>query len=236
MKHKVYQGNNEKDKSHYARCLTLLTAFRIRHIKRLVALFALLCVNIYFHVLTFGVKYGGASFAQARAFELPLSDLPFAMGVVSATCSLVLLFLAFFAEVKRPKLLIPFFLIAAAATYLDLIHWAIGAVIILVYVFQIVDNVKFKWVEKQPGYPHFNERLDDQIKTFAAIHALDELARKNVPEWEIPEDREDDDTWDGDVLNLDAIAQYIGLDDEDEEEPEEQEHPDEEGGNNHADV
>lgn len=215
----MYQGNKSKNKSHYAHCAELLTAFRRRHIERLAGLFALLCVNIYFHVLTFSAKYGGYSFEMAKAFDLPLTDLPFAMGVVSATCSLALLFIAFFAEVKRPKLMIPFYLIAIPATVFDLIHWSIGIVIGIMYATQVIDNMRYRWVEKQPGFPHFNERLDEQLLTKQLASTY---TNKSAPEtnwqsgWETIGDPEDNNTWDGDVLNLDAIAKYINLDDEEE--------------------
>lgn len=152
------------DTSHYAHCRTLLAKFKRNHIWRLAVLAGILVLNFYVHVLTFGVKYGGPSFEEAKALERGVSMLPFGMGMATLICSIVALVLAVFAEVKRPKLLFILMGLILLCAFADFIHWLLAGIILVVFATQIKDVMNYRWVKEQPGWPHFSERLDEQLE------------------------------------------------------------------------
>lgn len=122
---------------------------RIRFFLTSVILFS----NCYFHVITLPILYYGD---YERIFALLWGSFAFLI-------NLVIFLTAFFAEAKRLKLVIMLLILILVSSVIGFLHLYAGIALGLLFLSQLPECMKMRWLERQQGYPYFNERYQQQI-------------------------------------------------------------------------
>ncbi|MBR3630026.1 MAG: hypothetical protein IKN55_06095 [Oscillospiraceae bacterium] len=104
-----------------------------------------------------------------------VDHLAFGMGILALLFSLGTLALAFFGTQERTKLYICLLVEIVLAVLAGCYHWVFGGVLLLMFLLAIPEYKKMPWIMKQPGYPYFNERFEEQRRhaEYQPDHQLD---------------------------------------------------------------
>ena len=130
----------EHSTEHYSKCKTLLERYN-RHIRiRLVIMAILLMAGIYVTAYDFSLMK-------------MLLTIMFSVGVLA---------LAFFQTMEQLWLYLVLLAAIAVGTFSGILT-NVGFAELVLYLTAIPAYRKFKWIREQPGYPHFSERLDEQM-------------------------------------------------------------------------
>ena len=159
------------DTSHYDKCRTLMNLHKTHHRTRLMIFAFLTLLNMYFcitlpitHHLT--LLYGTAPYGLI-------------FGLFSILYSAGILALLFFGTPEKPKLLLLAGLLTILGMILGIVNLIIGICMLIVCISQIPECRQAVWIQKQDGYPYFNERFNEQMqyfgKDYQPDHALDNL-------------------------------------------------------------
>lgn len=138
--------------SHYARCRTLMIRFRHMHRIRNFLTSVILFSNCYFHVITLPMLYYQE---YDRVYGL-------FWGSFAYVVNLIILITGFSTIADRLRQLILLLLLIAGATVIGFLHPYAGAALGWVYLTQIPESFKMRWIQRQQGYPYFNERYQRQ--------------------------------------------------------------------------
>ena len=163
---KYYRTNT----SHYAKCRTLMLRFRSMHRIRFFLTSVILFANCYFHVITLPILYYGDT---DRVSALLWGSFAFLI-------NLVIFVTAFFADSKRLKLILMLLVLILASSVIGFLHLYAGIALGLLFVSQIPECMKMRWVQRQQGYPYFNERYQQQID-------LKRMTSQFVDDYDTPE-------------------------------------------------
>jgi len=174
--------------SHYAKCRTLMIRFRNRHRIRCFLTSVALFANCYFHVITLPVLYYNE---VDRIYGL-------LWGCFAYAVNLIIFIAMFFAAEKNQRLLNMLLILIAVSTVIGFLHPYAGIGIGLLFLTQIPDCMKMKWIARQQGYPYFNERyqLQQDYKRFAKEFIQDsdtpgipeELRRNQIVVFSMPDE------------------------------------------------
>ena len=153
---KYYRTNT----SHYARCRTLMLKFKNRHRLRFFLTSVIMFANCYFHVITLPALYYQEN---DRIYGL-------LWGVFGFLVNLIIFITAFCASAERRRLLTLLLILIALASVINFLHPYAGIALGIIYLTQIPEGMKMKWIQKQQGYPYFNERyqLQEDYKRMTA--------------------------------------------------------------------
>ena len=146
---KYYKTNT----SHYARCRTLMLRFKNMHRIRFFLTSVILFSNCYFHVITLPILYYGD---YDRISALLWGSFAFLI-------NLVIFLTAFFAEAKRLKLIIMLLVLILVSSVIGFLHLYAGIALGLLFLSQLPECMKMRWIQRQQGYPYFNERYQQQM-------------------------------------------------------------------------
>lgn len=121
------------------------------------------------------VQQGQAANASGAEGKIGVSHLAFGMGMLTLLLSLVCLILALFGDHQHPKLYAALIVLLIIGGVTDCYHWLITALMVCPYLFAIPEYRKMNWILKQPGYPYFNERFQEQLlhSEYEPMHKLD---------------------------------------------------------------
>ncbi len=177
-----------KDTSHYDKCRTLMNIHKNNHQKRFLFFAILILLNLYL-AISLPVKYH-----LSLIYGQFLQGVMF--GVFAFIYSVVLLVLMLFAVPEKPKLLVLVILLIISGIMLDFIHLIAGIPMLILCFLQIPECRQALWIQKQEGYPHFNERFDEQMqyfgKEYQSYHPLDKVQETEM--LDIPEESSPDFT------------------------------------------
>ncbi|MBR0485370.1 MAG: hypothetical protein IJJ69_11455 [Oscillospiraceae bacterium] len=146
---KYYKTNT----SHYAKCRTWMLRLKHMHRIRFFLTSVILFANCYFHVITLPILYYGDI---DRISALLWGSFAFLI-------NLVILLTAFFAEAKKLKLILMLLVLILVSSVIRFLHLYAGIALGLLFLSQIPECMKMRWLERQQGYPYFNERYQQQI-------------------------------------------------------------------------
>ncbi|MBE6876112.1 MAG: hypothetical protein E7496_05195 [Ruminococcus sp.] len=174
------------DTSHYDKCRTLMNIHKARHQKRTIFFSVLTLMNLYL-AIALPVKYH-----LSLIYGNFLSGITFGLFVFIYGAGLLALLL--FSIPEKPKLLILTILLIISGIMLNFIHLIVGIPMLVICLSQIPDCRQAVWIQKQDGYPYFNERFDEQMqyfgKEYQPDHALDNLhdaEMLDIPEESTPD-------------------------------------------------
>ncbi|MBR1554834.1 MAG: hypothetical protein IJ644_05490 [Oscillospiraceae bacterium] len=157
------------DTSHYDRCRTLMNVHKTHHQKRVIIFSLLALMNMYFSI-TLPITHNLTLLYGTAAYGL-------IFGFFSILYSAGILALVFFGTPEKPKLLLLSGLLTILGIILGVVNLLIGICMLIVCISQIPDSKQALWIQKQEGYPYFNERFDEQMqyfgKDYQPDHALD---------------------------------------------------------------
>ncbi|MDE5564866.1 MAG: hypothetical protein K2I93_06900, partial [Oscillospiraceae bacterium] len=104
-----------------------------------------------------------------------VSHLAFGMGMLTLIFSLACLVLALFGDHHHPKLCFALIILLVLGGVTDCYQWMLASVMVLMYLAAIPEYRKMRWILKQPGYPYFNERFQEQLlhSEYEPMHKLD---------------------------------------------------------------
>jgi len=160
-----------KDTSHYDKCRTLLNIHKTHHKTRVIIFSFLTLMNMYFAITlpithNLSLIYGTALYG-------------FLFGGFAVLYSIGIFALIWFAVPEKPKFLILAGLLIILGMTISIINLIIGIAMLIVCISQIPDCKQALWIQKQEGYPHFNERFDEQMRyykqEYQADHFLDDV-------------------------------------------------------------
>ena len=159
------------DTSHYDKCRTLMNVHKTHHQKRVLIFSLLTLMNMYFSI-TLPITHNLSLLYGTAAYGL-------IFGFFSILYSAGILALVFFATPEKPKLLLLAGLLTILGMIIGIVNLFIGIAMLIVCVSQIPDSKQAVWIQKQEGYPYFNERFDEQMqyfgKEYQPDHAFDNL-------------------------------------------------------------
>lgn len=154
------------DTSHYDKCRTMMKTHEKHHKTRLIISSFIILFNSFFLItlpVTFGLIY----------------TYGFSFGMVAFVYGIGILALMLFAVPEKPKFLILAGLLTIAGMIIGIVHLIFGILLLIVCITQIPECRQALWMQKQPGYPYFNERFDDQMQVFGkeyqSAHTLDHV-------------------------------------------------------------
>lgn len=148
MPNKYYKTNT----SHYAKCRTLLLRFQNMHRVRFFLTCVILFANCYFHVITLPIlRYGDLDRGSALLW-----------GMFAFMINLVVFVTAFFASADRLNLVYLLLVLLLVSSVIGFLHPYAGIALGILFLTQIPECFKMKWVKRQQGYPYFNERYQLQ--------------------------------------------------------------------------
>ncbi len=139
--------------SHYAKCRTLMVQFKSRHRIRLFLTSVILFANCYFHVITLPILYYG-DLDRGSALL---------WGIFAFLINLVIFVTVFFTSAERLKLVCLLLMLILVGTIIGFLHPAAGITLGLLFLSQLPECMKMRWIQKQQGYPYFNERYEQQM-------------------------------------------------------------------------
>ena len=104
-----------------------------------------------------------------------VDHLAYGYGILALLFSGGTLALAFFGTQEHTKLYIALLIEIVLAMLAGCYHWATGVVLLGMFLLAIPEYKKMPWIMKQPGYPYFNERFEEQARhsEYEADHKLD---------------------------------------------------------------
>ncbi|MCR4645876.1 MAG: ferritin-like domain-containing protein [Oscillospiraceae bacterium] len=104
-----------------------------------------------------------------------VDHLAYGYGILALLFSGGTLALAFFGTQEHTKLYIALLIEIILAMLAGCYHWIVGAVLLGLFLLAIPEYKKMPWIMKQPGYPYFNERFEEQARNseYEADHKLD---------------------------------------------------------------
>ncbi len=107
--------------------------------------------------------------------RIGVSHLAFGMGMLTLIFSLASLILALFGDHHHPKLYYVLIALLVIGGVTDCYHWLLASLMVLMYLIAIPEYRKMNWIIRQPGYPYFNERFDEQCRNseYQPLHKLD---------------------------------------------------------------
>ncbi len=127
--------------------------------------------------------YNNAKAAHIQREGAAPHELPLAYGILTIFISLICIALAFLGEQKRPKLHIALIVMVVIGILTSCFHWAIGGLLILLYLIAIPEFKKMQWVMQQQGYPYFSERFEE-AKLHAEYEPMHRLDHRSYGEME----------------------------------------------------
>lgn len=107
--------------------------------------------------------------------KIGVSHLAFGMGILTLLLSIACLLLALFGDHQHPKLYFTLIALLVIGGVIDCYQWIIALLMVLLYLTALPEYRKMRWILKQPGYPYFNERFQEQLlhSEYEPIHKLD---------------------------------------------------------------
>ncbi len=156
-----------KDTSHYDKCRTLMNVHKTHHNTRMIFFAVVILLNLYLSI-ALPVKYHLSliygNFLQGVTF-----------GIFAVLYSVLLLVLLLFAVPEKPKLLALAILLIISGILLDFIYLITGIPLLIACATEIPECKQALWIKKQEGYPHFNERFDEQMRYYQKDYQPDHL-------------------------------------------------------------
>lgn len=138
----------ENDISHYQKCQAMMRSIEKHNTIRTVSALILLFLNIPMAITPLATRYG----------------IVFVLFALLYTAGTFISFL--FAVPETPKFCaIPTVLILLGIIS-GWIFFPLAFLLLILLLWVLPDYKKLKWLEEQPGYPHFNTRFDEQMQTF----------------------------------------------------------------------
>lgn len=122
---------------------------RIRFFLTSVILFA----NCYFHVITLPILYYG-DLDRGSALL---------WGIFAFVINIIVLVTAFVASADRLKLVYLLLILITVSSVIGFLHVYAGIALGILFLSQLPECMKMKWVKRQQGYPYFNERYQLQL-------------------------------------------------------------------------
>ena len=110
------------------------------------------------------------------------SNPAFALGVLTIIIGIGCIVTALLAEPKRPIAVYVLLGLLLVALLSQLFAWWCAVPLLIVYLTEIPEIRKMKWIMEQEGYPYFSERFSEQseIHEYVPMHKLD--GKKSKPE------------------------------------------------------
>ena len=139
--------------SHYAKCRTLMLKFKSMHRIRFFLTSVILFANCYFHVITLPILYYG-DLDRGSALL---------WGIFAFVINIIVLVTAFVASADRLKLVYLLLILITVSSVIGFLHVYAGIALGILFLSQLPECMKMKWVKRQQGYPYFNERYQLQL-------------------------------------------------------------------------
>ncbi len=139
--------------SHYARCRTLMLRYKNMHRIRFFLTCVILFANCYFHVITLPIlHYADLDRATALLW-----------GMFAFVINLVIFVTAFCASAEKLKLVYLLLVLIILGSVIGFLHPYAGIALGIIFLSQLPECMKMRWIQKQQGYPYFNERYQRQV-------------------------------------------------------------------------
>ena len=103
------------------------------------------------------------------------SNPAFAMGIVTVLLGIACVAAAFLAEQKRPIAFYILLVLLLIGLISKLFAWWCAIPVLIVYLTEIPEIRKMRWIMQQEGYPYFSERFSESVKhtEYEPMHKLD---------------------------------------------------------------
>ncbi len=140
-------------------------------------------------MITYTNHHAAVLQAERTGAEYHISNMAYGMSVLSVLISIMTIILALFSESHYLKCFIALLISIIMGVVINCYHLAFGIVLLIIWLTAVPEFKMMNWIKKQPGYPHFNERFDEQNAhpEYEAIHQLDGVSTAVMTELEIPE-------------------------------------------------
>ena len=175
------------DTSHYDKCRTMMITHQNHAKIRNYAMMFLVFLSIVTTAVPMAGVYGVAGATG------------FMFGILGCLYNIGVLILTMFAIPTRPKVCAGAMASVLIGMLMTCIFWILGIPMLIVIGTLIPECRQSAWLQKQEGYPHFNERFSEQMqhfgKEYEPDHQLDNLREAEMPDIpeipdEIPENSE----------------------------------------------
>lgn len=135
-----------------------------------------------------GLIFGGIALAGAMTIYLQtqrakqhidngvnFSNPAFALGIVTVLLGVGCVAMAFLAEQKRPVAFYILLVLLVIGLISKLFAWWCAVPVLIVYITEVPEIRKMKWIMQQEGYPYFSERFSEQLENteYVPMHKLD---------------------------------------------------------------
>lgn len=147
------------DTSHFDKCKQIMLLHRKHHRMRFTLLVILLLSSLFFQLLEY-----------SKVFE---NYVGFHLGMGAITFSVTALVFGLFATPERPTCLAALLAVLVFGAFRFFINFLLTVPLVLVYLLEIPECLKARWVMRQPGYPYFNERFETQSQPYHSTYSLD---------------------------------------------------------------
>ncbi|MDE5754926.1 MAG: hypothetical protein K2H89_10360, partial [Oscillospiraceae bacterium] len=162
------------DTSHYDKCRTMMIKHKKNHLLRIGLVAFLMLINAYVKVVRSPIDQG----------RLYLWGFFFGVGIL--IYCVITLVIGLFAVPEKPKLLAATCILLFIGIIGEWLAPYLGIPMLLIFLWQIPEAKQAIWIKQQEGYPHFNERLTEQMKNFGKEyqpeHKFDDLHDAEMPD------------------------------------------------------
>lgn len=187
------------DTAHYDKCRTMMLTHKRHHLKRAVLVAILMLMNAFISIIRVPITYGTPYLYG------------FFLGIVIFLYCAVTVVIGFFAVPEKPKLLIITCLLILGGLLDGWIALYFGIPMLMLFLWQIPEAKQAVWLKTQTGYPHFNERFDEQMshfgKAYQPDHQLDNL--RDAEMLDMPETPSPDFVLPNEMLPIPEVMQDI---------------------------